>query len=165
MLALSRLEGLRAIEHPQPVALLELVDRVLADGAALAAQRGVQARWDARDEATLRAADRESLLLLFSNLWANALDFAPAGSAVALSLRRQGRDAVFALRDTGPGVSDFALPQLGQRFFSLPRPRDGRRGSGLGLAIVRQAAALHGGSVAFEPAAPGLRVVVRLPIG
>jgi hypothetical protein len=29
---------------------------------------------------------------------------------------------------------------------------------------VRQAAALHGGGVAFEPAAPGLRVSVRLPV-
>jgi two-component system sensor histidine kinase CreC len=71
---------------------------------------------------------------------------------------------VFTLRDAGPGVSDFALPQLGTRFFSLPRPRDGRRGSGLGLAIVRQAAALHGGSVAFERASPGLLVTVRLPL-
>ncbi|MGN6527011.1 MAG: two-component system sensor histidine kinase CreC [Burkholderiaceae bacterium] len=165
MLALSRLEGLRAIEHPQPVALLALVDRVVAEGAALAAQRGVRAHWEARDDTTLRAADPESLGLLFSNLWANALDFAPEGSPVTLSLRREGREAVFELRDAGPGVSDFALPQLGQRFFSLPRPRDGRRGSGLGLAIVRQAAALHGGSVAFEPADPGLRVVVRLPLG
>ena len=113
---------------------------------------------------TMVLARIESLVLLFSNLWSNALDFAPEGSAITVSLRRVGAQAVFTMRDTGPGVSDFALPQLGQRFFSLPRPRDGRRGSGLGLAIVRQAAALHGGSVAFEPASPGLRVTVRLPL-
>ena len=120
-------------------------------------------QWESRDELVLRG-DPESLGLLFSNLLANALDFAPEGTAITLSLRRQGHHAQFVLRDTGPGVDAFALPQLGQRFFSLPRPRDGRRGSGLGLAIVRQAAALHGGGVAFEPAEPGLRVTVRLPI-
>ena len=76
--------------------------------------------------------------------------FAPEGSDIAVSLRRVGHEAVFTMRDVGPGVSDFALPQLGQRFFSLPRPRDGRRGSGLGLAIVRQAAALHGGDPAYD---------------
>jgi two-component system sensor histidine kinase CreC len=102
--------------------------------------------------------------LLFSNLWSNAIDFAPEGTSVTASLRRVGPEAVFTLRDVGPGVSDFALPQLGQRFFSLPRPRDGRRGSGLGLAIVRQAAALHRGAVSFEQASPGLRVIVRMPI-
>jgi two-component system sensor histidine kinase CreC len=163
LLALSRLEGLRAIVHPQPVALLALVDEVAAAHAPIAVQRGIEVQWDAREEVTLQG-DAESLVLLFSNLWSNALDFAPEGSTVALSLRRQGNQATFTLRDSGPGVSDFALPQLGQRFFSLPRPRDGRRGSGLGLAIVRQAAALHRGSVSFEPAMPGLRVTVRLPI-
>jgi two-component system sensor histidine kinase CreC len=163
MLALSRLEGLRTIEHPQALSLLALVDRVAGAHAALAAQRGVTLHWDTRDDVTVRG-DPESLALLFSNLWANALDFAPDGSLLACALQRQGHHAVFTLRDHGPGVSDFALPLLGQRFFSLPRPRDGRRGSGLGLAIVRQAAALHGASVAFEQAGPGLRVTVRLPL-
>ncbi len=163
MLELSRLEGQRAIANPRPVALLALVDEVAAAQVPLAMQRGIGLVWEARADVTLTG-EPEALVLLFSNLWANALDFAPEGSAVTASLRRIGPDAVFTLRDTGPGVSDFALPQLGQRFFSLPRPRDGRRGSGLGLAIVRQAAALHGGTVAFEPAAPGLRVTVRLPV-
>jgi two-component system sensor histidine kinase CreC len=163
MLALSRLEGLRGIEHPQPVALLALIDGVAAAHAGLAARRSIAIRWDAREETTLMG-DPESLGLLFSNLWANALDFAPDGSTLECALSRHGSEARLALRDTGPGVSDFALPQLGTRFFSMPRPRDGRRGSGLGLAIVRQAAGLHRGSVAFEPATPGLRVIVRLPI-
>ena len=121
--------------------------------------------WCGRRAPTSRcAASTTSLVLLFSNLWSNALDFAPEGSAITVALRRVGAEAVFTMRDVGPGVSDFALPQLGQRFFSLPRPRDGRRGSGLGLAIVRQAAALHGGSVTFAPASPGLQVTLRLPI-
>ena len=48
-----------------------------------------------------------------------------------------------------------------QRFVRVTA--DGAPGSGLGLAIVRQVLWLHGGSVKFEPAAPGLRVVLRLP--
>ncbi len=162
MLELSRLEGQRAIANPRAIVLLQLIDEVASAHVPLAIQRGIGLVWEARADLVLTG-EPESLLLLFSNLWSNALDFAPEGSAITVSLRRVGPEAVFTLRDVGPGVSDFALPQLGQRFFSLPRPRDGRRGSGLGLAIVRQAAALHGGSVAFEPAAPGLRVTVRLP--
>jgi len=163
MLELSRLEGQRAIANPKPVELLALIDEVASAHVPLAIQRGVGLVWEARTDVTL-AGEPESLKLLFSNLWSNALDFAPEDSAITVSLRRVGPDAVFTLRDAGPGVSDFALPQLGTRFFSLPRPRDGRRGSGLGLAIVRQAAALHGGSVVFEQASPGLLVTLRLPI-
>ena len=163
MLELSRLEGQRAIANPVQVALLELIDEVATTHVPLAIQRGVGLVWESRTDVTL-AGEPESLKLLFSNLWSNALDFAPEGTAITVSLRRVGPEAVFTLRDAGPGVSDFALPQLGTRFFSLPRPRDGRRGSGLGLAIVRQAAALHGGSVAFEQASPGLLVTLRLPL-
>jgi two-component system sensor histidine kinase CreC len=162
MLELSRLEGQRAIANPKAIALLELIDEVATAHVPLAIQRGVGLVWEARTDITL-AGEPESLKLLFSNLWSNALDFAPEGTAITVALRRVGTEAVFTLRDEGPGVSDFALPQLGTRFFSLPRPRDGRRGSGLGLAIVRQAAALHGGSVAFEQASPGLLVTLRLP--
>jgi two-component system sensor histidine kinase CreC len=163
MLELSRLEGQRAIANPRELVLLALIDEVATANVPLAIQRGIGLVWEARADIVLRG-EHDSLVLLFSNLWANALDFAPEGSDIAVSLRRVGHEAVFTMRDVGPGVSDFALPQLGQRFFSLPRPRDGRRGSGLGLAIVRQAAALHGGSVVFEPASPGLRVTVRLPL-
>jgi len=163
MLELSRLEGQRAIANPVPIELLALIDEVATAHVPLAIQRGVGLVWESRTDVTL-AGEPESLKLLFSNLWSNALDFAPEGTAITVSLRRVGPEAVFTLRDAGPGVSDFALPQLGTRFFSLPRPRDGRRGSGLGLAIVRQAAALHGGSVAFEQASPGLLVTLRLPL-
>jgi two-component system, OmpR family, sensor histidine kinase CreC len=163
MLELSRLEGQRAIVNPQPVTLLALIDEVATSHVPLAIQRGVGLVWESRADVTL-GGEPDALKLLFSNLWANALDFAPEGGTITVSLRRVGAEAVFTMRDTGPGVSDFALPQLGQRFFSLPRPRDGRRGNGLGMAIVRQAAALHGGHVTFQQAAPGLLVTVRLPI-
>jgi two-component system sensor histidine kinase CreC len=163
MLELSRLEGQRALANPKPVVLLALIDEVATSHVPLAIQRGVGLVWESRADITL-VGEAESLVLLFSNLWSNALDFAPEGTSITASLRRVGGEAVFTMRDTGAGVSDFALPQLGTRFFSLPRPRDGRRGSGLGLAIVRQAAALHGGSVSFEQASPGLLVTVRLPV-
>ena len=163
MLELSRLEGQRAIANPRDLVLLELIDEVATGHVPLAIQRGIGLVWEARADIVLRG-EYDALVLLFSNLWSNALDFAPEGSAITVSLRRVGAEAVFTMRDVGLGVSDFALPQLGQRFFSLPRPRDGRRGSGLGLAIVRQAAALHGGSVTFAPASPGLQVTLRLPV-
>jgi two-component system sensor histidine kinase CreC len=161
-LELSRLEGQRAIAHARPVVLLTLIDEVATSHVPLAIQRGVGLVWESRADVTL-SGEPEALVLLFSSVWANALDFAPEGTSITVSLRRVGAEAVFTMRDAGPGVSDFALPQLGQRFFALPRPRDGRRGSGLGLAIARQAAALHGGHVTFEQGSPGLLVTVRLP--
>jgi two-component system sensor histidine kinase CreC len=67
------------------------------------------------------------------------------------------------LRDHGPGVPDYALPQLGKRFYSTAAAGSTARGSGLGLAIVQQVLWLHRGELRFESAAPGLRVVILLP--
>ncbi|MCZ7010079.1 ATP-binding protein, partial [Salmonella enterica] len=50
----------------------------------------------------------------------------------------------------GPGVPDYALPRVFERFFSLPRPEGGSRSSGLGLPFVAEVAALHGGSAGLR---------------
>lgn len=132
--------------------------------APLLAQRQLQVRWLEADP-TLVPVDAERMALALSNLLANAVDFAPAGSVLELSVCREGATMRLGIRDHGAGVPAYARPRLGERFFSTPRPRDGNKGSGLGLAIVRQVAALHGGGLAFEDAGPGLRVVLSLPIG
>lgn len=163
LLELSRLESLQAPAHPRQLQLRALVDEQLAQRAALLSQRRLQVAWLQNDESELTG-DAEALAMAVSNLLANALDFAPDGSTLELGLARHGGELVFTLRDQGPGAPDYAAARLGERFFSTPKPRDGRKGSGLGLAIVRQVAQLHGGRLSFENAGPGLRVRLVLPV-
>ena len=67
------------------------------------------------------------------------------------------------VQDSGPGVPDYALPKLGQKFFSTVRPDGITKGSGLGLAIVQQIMALHGGHMQVRNTQPGLRVELHFP--
>ncbi len=164
LLELSKLESLKPLAPLPAVSPLQLLDALLQDLAAPLRQRGLAPQWAQRDEATVPA-DADRLRLALSNLLANAMDFAPAGSVLELAVQAGPQALQITLRDHGPGVPDFALPQLGQRFFSTPRPLDGRKGSGLGLAIVRQVALLHRGALQFEQARPGLRVTLTLPRG
>ncbi|MBI2728096.1 MAG: two-component system sensor histidine kinase CreC [Polaromonas sp.] len=94
------------------------------------------------------------LALALSNLLENAYSFAPERSTITVEA---GRNKV-AVQDHGPGVADYALPRLGERFFSTVRPDGHSKGSGLGLAIVRQIMLLHGGSMVVLNTQPGLRV-------
>ncbi len=57
-------------------------------------------------------------------------------------------------------MPDYALPRLGERFFTTARPGGERSGSGLGLAIVQRVMALHGGRMAVRNTTPGLRVAL-----
>ncbi len=56
----------------------------------------------------------------------------------------------FTVEDSGPGVPDYALPRVFERFYSLPRPGTERKSTGLGLALVREIAHLHGGDATLE---------------
>lgn len=94
------------------------------------------------------------LALALSNLFENARSFAPAGSVITV----EAKNGMVAVQDCGPGVAAYALPRLGERFFSTVRPDGQSKGSGLGLAIVRQIMLLHGGKMVVRNTQPGLRV-------
>jgi two-component system sensor histidine kinase CreC len=168
LLELSKLESLREPAQRAEVALRPLVESVLAEQSAPLRQRGLRWQWisepAAREQARVNG-DAEQLRLALSNLLANALAFAPAGSTLDLVLHQDATGVRFSLRDHGPGVPDYALPQLGQRFYSTPRPLDGTKGSGLGLAIVRQVMLLHGGTLRITREQPGLTVELHWPAG
>ena len=98
------------------------------------------------------------------NLLDNAIDFAPPGSAIELAVAADGDAVVFRVRDHGTGAPDYALPQLFNRFYSLPRPATGKKSTGLGLALVREVARLHGGEAEFANHPDGGGVaILRLP--
>ena len=74
--------------------------------------------------------------------------------------------AVVTVRDNGPGVPENALPLLFKPFYRVDDSRGTTTGGmGLGLAIVRNAVAVHGGTVSAKNVVPhGLEVELRLPL-
>lgn len=160
MLELSKLESLQQLPQPQVLDLCALTRQVLQQHETALAQHGLTLRW-MHAENPLVLGDRDKLALAISNVVANASAHAPPGSALELAVDRPQPGFVrWSLRDHGAGVPDYAMPRLGERFFSTGAAA---RGSGLGLAIVRQVLWLHRGELRFEPAEPGLRVVFLLP--
>lgn len=167
LLELSKLEHRHRLDHMAPLDAAELAAGCVAQAASHAAQRGVALATTALGDTRLQG-EAELLALALGNLLDNAVDFAPAGTPVTLQATADGDHVRLTVQDQGPGVPDFAMARLGERFYSTPRPTpqgDGvlRKGSGLGLAIVREVAELHGGTVHFDNTHPGLRVSLRLP--
>ena len=137
--------------------------RLLAEAARqvdiLASDRKLSLRVEAlgdQDGQTL-AADEDKVVRALINLLSNAIKFTPAGGQVTLSAcldreRTGEQQMVFAVRDTGRGISPEDQAQLFQRFRSLEESRDYtvQRSSGLGLFFVKAVAEAHGGSVQVE---------------
>jgi two-component system, OmpR family, sensor histidine kinase CreC len=103
---------------------------------------------------------REALV----NLLQNALEFTPAGGRVTARAEAAAGRIEFVVEDTGPGVPDYAVARVFDRFYSLPRPGSGRKSTGLGLSLVREIAHLHGGeaSLANRPEG-GARAILWVP--
>jgi heavy metal sensor kinase len=99
------------------------------------------------------------------NLVTNAIRYNRPGGEVAITIGRDGPDAVLTIRDTGIGIPDTELPRIFDRFYRVEHSR-GRDagGAGLGLAIVREIVEGHGGTISCTSVVDvGSEFVVRLP--
>ncbi|MFC3717175.1 two-component system sensor histidine kinase CreC [Luteimonas soli] len=166
LLALAAVEYRQRIEQPEPVALAALVDEAVAQVETEAAAAGVSLARDGVDPAVVVEGDTFLLRQAVANLLDNAIDFAPRGSVVDIFVQR-GVDGVrIGVADRGPGVPDYAIGRVFERFYSLPRPEGGSRSSGLGLCFVAQVAQLHGGEAVLANRDGGGAVAsIKLSVG
>lgn len=108
-------------------------------------------------------ADPQRLKQILLKLLTNATNFAPEGSSITLTCRRDATDVYFSVSDSGPGIPQDMLSTIFNRFSSTPRGGK-RSGAGLGLSIVESFVQLHKGEVTIEsrPGA-GTTVSCRIP--
>jgi signal transduction histidine kinase len=145
VLFLAELETGRAVVALQPVAVLPVLEEVVAGHAEAAARAGVALKVDG--DAGVRLEIRPRMLrVVAENLTENAIRYAGPGSTFTLSVRREDDGVLLEARDDGIGVLDRDLPRLFERFYRSDRAR-ASRGTGLGLAIVKHIVASAGGSV------------------
>jgi two-component system, OmpR family, sensor histidine kinase CreC len=149
LLALAAVEYRQRIEHPESVGVAALIDDAARDVAPKLAQAGVGLRVPVQPVDDTVAGDPFLLRQALVNLLENAIDFAPQGSTIEIASRREEDRLRIDVADRGPGVPDYAIGRVFERFYSLPRPGGGSRSSGLGLCLVSEVAELHGGSAAL----------------
>jgi signal transduction histidine kinase len=114
-------------------------------------------------EAGLRVhGHRQLLAQAVANLIDNALKYGGA-SRVALTLARVGDSARLEVRDGGPGIPAELRELAVQRFRRLPGA-SGLPGTGLGLSLVAAVARLHHARLELADSAPGLTVVLEVPL-
>jgi signal transduction histidine kinase len=121
-----------------------IVRTAAADAELLMKESGGKITAKLPDGSTVVSADRDRVLQVLGNLIGNALKHAK-GAPIEISLERNGKDAIFAVRDKGPGISDSELPHVFDRYWH-GRKKTG--GAGLGLAIAKGIIDAHGGRIA-----------------
>ena len=140
---LSRLEDGSETVRSEPVAVLDVLETIVAEGRELA--RETEHVLDLRGDPCLLLLGDESLLrCAFSNLVFNAIRHTPGRTRISITWGVDGDRATLQVQDNGAGIPARHLPRLTERFYRVDagRSRDAG-GSGLGLAIVRQILEMH----------------------
>jgi two-component system sensor histidine kinase KdpD len=81
---------------------------------------------------------------VLTNLLENAIQHAPAGSAIEISAAIQGQDVIVTVGDRGPGIPPGQELKIFQKFVRGERTAGG---VGLGLPICRAIVEAHGGRI------------------
>jgi two-component system sensor histidine kinase CreC len=163
MLQLTGLEKQKALAHPEPVDVRQLVERSWDHLEASAAARGLA--WELQGTpGTVISGDPWLMELAIGNLLQNAIEFSPPGGRIRATIEPGAGELRLHLDDEGPGIPDYAADRIFERFYSLPRPETGKKSSGLGLCFVREIAHLHrGGIVLKNREEGGVRATLTLP--
>jgi two-component system sensor histidine kinase CreC len=149
MLALAAVEHRQRLENPEPLRLADMVEDAAAQCATRLAQAGLALDVHSEELPPVMG-DAFLLRQAVVNLIENAVDFAPPGSRIEVAVERDGERQRVRVLDRGPGIPDYAVGRVFERFYSLPRPDNGSRSSGLGLCFVAEVATLHGGEAALK---------------
>lgn len=132
LLLLTRIES--GLEHPRIgwVALAPLLARLRSRLIARAGSRGVVLPPFAVTDADQLRADPALLEIILANLLGNAVEYAPAGTAVTLIADARG----VRIANPAPELGAADLARFGQRFWRKREDRGGHAGLGLALAAA-----------------------------
>lgn len=165
MLELARLENRREKPDMEPVEVSAMVRTVIESHEPLLASKNVKIDLDVPERLTFTG---NAFLLhqALENLVQNAIEFSPAGGTVKVAVATDRERVTLSVTDEGPGIPDYALGRLFERFYSLARPDTGKKGTGLGLNFVREVAKSHGGTIRVANRAEGGAIAeLALPQG
>jgi two-component system sensor histidine kinase BaeS len=151
--------------YPEDCDATDVTAQVVASHRAAADAAGVALSASTPSSLPIHA-DPHRVRQALGNLVANALRFTPSGGSVVVSVEQSGRQVVWTVSDTGPGIAPEHLPHLFDRFYRADPSRSrSTGGSGLGLAIVRHLVEAHGGQVEVaSEVGRGSTFVIRLPV-
>jgi two-component system OmpR family sensor kinase len=145
LLMLARMDQSRELEI-NDVNLSELVQEAVASAQAAGPDHTITT---SIDSGVTTKGDGDKIYQVVTNLLANARTHTPAGTAINVSVRKDGADSLIIVADHGPGLSAQDQARIFERFYRVDasRQRNSKEGSGLGLSIVDAVMRAHGGEV------------------
>jgi len=164
LLDMTRLESGSLIPQSSLVDLSDLVGATLQKAQKILKDHKVEIALE--PGLPMLALDMVLMEQVLFNLLDNAAKYAPAGSPITITARRERNSVVLEVADEGEGIPEADCERIFDKFFRVHRTDRQRVGTGLGLAICRGFVEAMGGTIcaANRTDRPGAIFIVKLPI-
>lgn len=157
LLQLAQVENGALKAQFAPVDLAQLCRTMVEVYEPSAQENGQSLRYEGAQKGHVQG-EKNLLGQVIANLLENALRHAGEGANIVVVTETGPHGTVtLSVTDDGPGIPKEEWERVVQRLYRLDRSRH-TPGNGLGLSLVDAVAQLHGATMVFEDAAPGLRV-------
>jgi PAS domain S-box-containing protein len=151
LLDLSKIEAGKMVQYKEPLALQEVIHRVVDLMKVEAENKKIDLQFTAPSKVPFINADRNSMGGIFTNLISNAIKYTPEGGKVWVNLAEEGGFLKVTVSDTGIGIKKEDLSRIFDKFYRV-KTSETRQivGTGLGLSIVKSVVDAHLGSISVE---------------
>ena len=165
LLAISRLDAGEAKIEMTRLDLGQLAASTTEQMKLLAEEKSIRLTSTVDSEVYVEG-DRSHLQQVVVNLVANAIKYTQDRGEVDVRVRRKENTAVLEVSDNGPGIPDYALPHVFERFYRADKARSRESGgAGLGLAIVKAICSAHSAELSVSSReGKGSVFTVELPV-
>lgn len=121
---------------------------------------------EAEIESLELVADEKVLYRALQNMLMNAVLHNPAGTAIHVTVRREGEESAnIMISDNGTGMDEDTLNNLFQKYYRGAKGSSHKLGTGLGMAIVKNLILAHGGFLTVDSeVSKGTTFHIRLPV-
>ena len=118
---------------------------------------GFESEWDIKnleintdiEEDVYINTDPEMLVLVWNNLFSNALKFTSDGGEITVNLKKENNKVAVSVSDTGCGMNEETMKHIFDKFYQGDTSHSAK-GNGLGLALVKRVIDILGGEITVE---------------
>lgn len=162
---LSRIQDQNTTQNSQIVSLKHVIEEAIYQSKVRAEKRFVEINFVCEEDIEFFG-DRKQLVMAFSNLVDNAINYSPERTTVNVLMKKNDEIAEITITDQGVGIAEEDIDRIFERFYRVDSARSRETGgTGLGLSIVKHVISNHGGDVqVWSVPGTGSTFTVLLPL-
>lgn len=163
---LSKLDAAHSVPCLESFSLAELAQDIGQSFHIFSERKNLVLQVETDTPSAMTVGNIELIHRAIENLVKNAIQAAPFGGKVKISISEYEDTVAVSIEDNGPGIAEGDLGRIFDRFYKNHKEQEARdNSSGLGLAIVKRILDLHNTSIkVFSEANVGTRFEFELPM-